>query len=238
MTTPPEHAPRWTEYRPIEDLPDAPVNPKTHNIPGIATSIETFAFIAGGLVLDERTGSLLGGHGTRDALQHLRDRGAPAPDGIVIDGDTWMAPLQRGWSSNDDTHAAAAGIALNNHTVQGGFQQAELLGVLDELTIDNPALILGTGYDDRTLEDLRAHVDQLNAAAGLDPAPTPDHYDDDTTGTELDTATDTDTAAAPDATMQPLARTYGVIIHARDGEHQAQLLDELAQLGYKPAALP
>lgn len=154
-TTPPA-APRWLEYLPIDQLPDALTNPKQHDQPGITSAITQFNFI-GAATVDERTGRLIEGHGRRDSLKHMHTHGHTPPEGVTVsDAGMWLAPVIRGWSSHDDDHATAAGIALNRHTETGGWDETELAGVLERLTATSPELSAAAGFPPGDLDDLIA----------------------------------------------------------------------------------
>jgi hypothetical protein len=144
----------------VDDLPDAEVNPKNHDIHAIARSIKKFG-VAETAVLDERTGRVLHGHGRRDALRLLRDTTTKIPDGVEVRADgTWLIPVLRGWESADDDHAHATALALNRHTEQGGWDETELAGVLDQLNNVDPDLPLTAGFDSNALDDLLARLEE------------------------------------------------------------------------------
>jgi hypothetical protein len=75
--------------------------------------------------------------------------------------------VQVGWASRTDAEAKAALIALNRTTILGGWVDASLLSILDELSDGGTdvAGLQGVGYDGDDLEELRARL------AGLDDEP-------------------------------------------------------------------
>jgi hypothetical protein len=111
-------------------------------------------------VLDERTGRLVGGHGRLEDAKARRDAGGDLPDGFLLaDDGTWLIGVQRGWSSTDDEQAHAAGVALNQGTIAGGWKRDELADLLSELAAgDDPTLLAGTGFDESSLNELLADV--------------------------------------------------------------------------------
>jgi len=58
--------PRWIDYQPISDVKGAERNPKQHS-PELGSAIDRFGF-ADGVILDERTGRLVAGHGRLERL--------------------------------------------------------------------------------------------------------------------------------------------------------------------------
>lgn len=149
---------------PLEEILPADRNPKQHA--DLNASFEEFGYLDAS-VLDERTGQLIGGHGRIEKLVERRAAGAPAPEGIVVREDgVWLAPVQRGWSSRDDLHAEAAGIALNRYTELGGWNDGLLQSMLDE--IGKSDLLTTVGFTIEDFDDLSSLVQE----AGRDPGDT------------------------------------------------------------------
>lgn len=150
-------AERYTEYLPIDDVPEAPRNAKGHDRDKIVNSIRTFGFVDMP-VLDERTGRLVGGHGRLEALRWMRDAGEAPPEGIRTDGTTWLAPVVRGWASRSDADADALAIALNRLTEAGGWDVQALAEILGDLGDQDAELVAAAGYDPGDLEALLAEA--------------------------------------------------------------------------------
>jgi len=150
---PGEKRSRWTGHIPLDDVLPALTNSKNHATEIIAAGIDAHGLIEIPAV-DERTGRLISGHGRlADALAR-RDAGQPPPDGIDIDAEgRWLLPVERGWRSENDEQARAAGIVLNRSTIAGGFDNAELYAELDKL--DDVA---AAGYTDEEVTALFAEV--------------------------------------------------------------------------------
>ncbi len=132
-------------YEPLTAVVPDSRNPKQHSLETIRQSFERFGY-AEAIVVDDRTGKLVAGHGRLEALLALQDAGEPTPEGIRSRGDAWLVPVQHGWSSKDDAEAAAFMVAANRLTETGGWDDdalAELLKEQDSL--------LGLGYDEREL---------------------------------------------------------------------------------------
>jgi hypothetical protein len=180
-----------TVATPIDEIRPHPDNPKGHDLDTLVESIRRFGF-AEPIVVDQRTGLNISGHGRVEALTELRmlvaagatdANGTPyaVPTGITVDDDDrWLAPVFVGWRSRDDAEAAAALIALNRTTETGGWLNEPLADLLDRLAeIDDG--FAGVGFDDKDLADLRARLagppDLDELAAGYDPDgdPTANH---------------------------------------------------------------
>lgn len=152
MTTPS----RQISYLPISDLQPDPRNPKSHALDVIDDSIGRFGYVEP-IVLDERTGYIVSGHGRTKTLQQMAERGETPPEGLQIDADgNWLAPVVTGWASRSDSEAAAALIALNRTTELGGWVDDALLNILEELTeVDAEHGLEGIGFTDADLEALK-----------------------------------------------------------------------------------
>lgn len=146
--------PRWLEYMLLGDLPDAPRNPKGHDEPGLSASLARFGYLEP-VVLDERTGKLVGGHGRRDTVRRALDAGDPPPEGVIASPEGWRLPVTRGWASKNDAEAEAATLALNRLVEKGGIAHPDMLAdMLDSLV----GQLDGTGYTADDLDDLLASL--------------------------------------------------------------------------------
>lgn len=153
MTT----APQLTiEYRRLDRIVPADVNPKAHARDHIRASLERHGFVDP-LIDDARTGKLIGGHGRTHVLLDMHTEGAPPPDRIGVDDDgMWLVPVTVGYSSTDDQDAAALLVGLNQTTTAGGWLDDQLAPLLDSL--DNLA---GTGFNQEQVDALLASVDTI-----------------------------------------------------------------------------
>lgn len=157
MATQPRKGPRWIDYVPVDDVPDHVDNPKTHSDVDLDSSLERFDFTEP-LLIDERTGVLASGHGRKAMVIRARDAAKATPDGIVVKAGVWHVPVVRGWSSKDDAELKAYLVAANHTTEAGGWANAKLAPILDELRA-TPMGLAGTAYTsdevDALLADLR-----------------------------------------------------------------------------------
>lgn len=162
-------SPRWAEYQALDQLRPALRNAKAHDQAALGASVGAFGFIEP-VVVDERTGRLLAGHGRTAYLAQLRAEGAEPPEGVVVAEDgSWQVLVVRGVASRNDAHAEAMGIALNRVGERGGWQPDVLLSALDDLRTDDADLFDAAGFTSDYLDDLAASygpVDDLDALAG------------------------------------------------------------------------
>lgn len=150
--------PRNIQYLPLAELKDDPRNPKEHDLETIDASINRFG-VLDLIVLDERTGQIISGHGRKHTLEGMQARGETPPDGVQQDDHgNWLVPVVTGWSSRSDTEAAAALIAMNRTTELGGWLDEELLTLLDEISADTT--MEGIGFDESDLAALDTLLDQ------------------------------------------------------------------------------
>lgn len=146
--------PRWSEYVPVDDLVPAESNAKAHDQALLARSVETFGFVEP-VVVDERTGRLLSGHGRTEHLTERRAAGDDPPEGVIVGDDgRWLVQVVRGVRSRDDAHATAMGIALNRVGERGGWVPEVLTMQLDELRTTD--LLDATGWSADELDDMIA----------------------------------------------------------------------------------
>lgn len=183
--TPDDGLPRWIEYMPLQAIKPARRNAKRHDQQRIADSIDYFGY-ADAMILDERTGRLVAGHGRLDDLKWRQDTGAPPPDGIIARDGDWLAPVQRGWSSRDDSDADAFNLGLNQLSIMAGFDPEALHATLTDLADVDKHLVEVAGFS-------QAAIDRL--AEQLEPIP-PDTVED-------DEGDEGDTGSAPTCTHCP-----------------------------------
>jgi hypothetical protein len=153
----PDNPPRWTDYQRLDDLVPDPRNPKLHADAELDASLKRFGFTEA-VMVDERTGLLVSGHGRRELVLRARAAGDPLPEGVVVDATgAWMVPVQRGWSSKNDEEAGAYLAAANLLTTRGGWHD-DGLATLMQLVATTEAGLAGVGMTDTELADLLASL--------------------------------------------------------------------------------
>ena len=203
-----EAQPRWLDYVPLAELTQADRNPKLHEVDKISASLDAHG-VVDVITLDERTGTLISGHGRRKALVAAREQNPhDPPEGVLLIDGVWQVPVVRGWQSIDDAHADAALITMNELTIQGGWEVVELSTMLTELAASDHDLFTTTGYTDDRLDTLMASLD------------------------------DSDPDMPSGGTEPQLGDTqYKVIISCTDESHQAEILELAAASGWDASAL-
>jgi hypothetical protein len=135
------------EYADVAAIPEADRNPKGHDLPRLKGLIRKFGFVMP-LILDERTGKLVAGHGRRLALLEMKEAGEPAPARVRVEGDLWMVPVVRGVAFQDAQQAEAYLLVDNRLVELGGYDPQVMAqfvegwdaGALKELGWDQRAL--------------------------------------------------------------------------------------------------
>jgi ParB-like chromosome segregation protein Spo0J len=165
---------RKIELMPLNQVTGADKNPKKHAHDDISRSIGRFGYVEP-VVLDERTGRLVAGHGRIQALRVAQKKGDAPPQGVEERDGTWLVPVLRGWSSRSDTEAQAYLVASNHLTTKGGWENGELVQLLQGL--EQQAALEGTGY---TSDDIAALLDGLadEAEESSNKAPKSEHGPD------------------------------------------------------------
>lgn len=151
-----EKATPYIAMVPLSEIERWPRNPKDHDIGALSQSFARFGFVAP-LLMDERSGKLVAGHGRLDTLLEWKRRGRPAPAGIEVEpkvGGDWLVPVIRGVAFKSDKEAEAYLLADNQLTAIGGWMDNILAQVLQDHADD----LDGTGFDgddlDRLMKDL------------------------------------------------------------------------------------
>lgn len=147
---------RRIEYLTLASLKPHPRNPKDHDIGEICRSITRFGF-NDAVIIDERTGRLVSGHGRVEALRALEKEwrpleGGKLPEGIKLQAGAWCVPVQRGWASRDETEAEAFIVAANRLVEIGGYNDENLEAILRDLAQANA--LDGVGFDRDDVDDL------------------------------------------------------------------------------------
>jgi hypothetical protein len=142
------------EYMPLNEIRHARRNPKAHDGEEIRKSVGRFGFVSP-VILNERTGRLVAGHGRLEELRGLLDDNKAPPDGIRVDasGD-WLVPVVRGVRFRNEQEAEAYLLADNRTSELGGWDNEELTKMLDGMSKLGEDHLAGTGFDMREVERL------------------------------------------------------------------------------------
>lgn len=149
------------EYMPLDEIIEADINVKDHDIGAIHESMNRFGFTSP-LLMNEATMKLVAGHGRIEALKQKRQFNEPRPNNIEVDEDNnWTVPVIRGISFKDENEAQAYLLADNRLVELGGWNTDALLEELKKLSQEAEGLA-GTGFDDADLASLSQDLDKLN----------------------------------------------------------------------------
>ena len=119
------------EYVPLGDLERWPRNPKRHDHAGIIESIKRFGFVTP-VIVDEKTGRLVAGHGRQEALSMMKKGGDPPPENIRKKGGDWLVPVVRGNRFASEAEAERYLVADNRYVELGGWDNDSLVQILSE----------------------------------------------------------------------------------------------------------
>ncbi|MGW2496287.1 ParB N-terminal domain-containing protein [Streptomyces pseudogriseolus] len=189
--------PRFITYVPLTDLTPAPRNPKRHELELLIDAIRMHGLVEVP-VADERTQCVLHGHGRREALIEMQNRGMTTPGGVVLDEDGgWLVPVLRGWSSRNDAEAEALAIKLNRLPGEGGWDPREFAAVLEDLATNEVELFDSLAIPHDEIDKLLGQVDPETLPGGVreDEQPTL-HLPDDGDHGDGDLSPDDDGRAA------------------------------------------
>jgi hypothetical protein len=147
----------YVEYMALSDLMTRqhPDNPKAHDIGSVINSYKIYGYVALG-VIDELTGLFVCGHGRTQALHMMKQQKMPAPRRIDIRSDDWYVPTNRGVTFDNALKVKAYLIADNRLTTLGGWDEPDLLNLLQEIAGQDEQVLEATGYDLDDIDDLLA----------------------------------------------------------------------------------
>ena len=160
---PPGENNRRLEYVALEELKGAPRNPKKHMEADIGKSIGRFGYVEP-VVMDERTGRLVAGHGRVQSLRVRRAGKEQPPEGVKEENGQWLVPVLRGWASRSDTEAEAYLVASNQLTIGGGWESEVLGKMLGDLAASDA--LDGVGFSEEELSRLLASIDDTGGISG------------------------------------------------------------------------
>jgi len=145
----------------LEEITEADVNVKDHDIGAIHESMNRFGFTSP-LLMNEATQKLVAGHGRVETLKQKKQFNEPRPNNIDVakDGE-WLVPVIRGVYFKDEDEAQAYLLADNRLVELGGWNTDALLEELKKLS-ETAEGLAGTGFDDADLASLSQDLDKLN----------------------------------------------------------------------------
>lgn len=172
--TPPKRENLHIKYMPLSEVRAAPRNAKDHDIGAIIISYREFGFVTPGVV-NEKTGSLLAGHGRAEALLEMKATDEAPPKRIrVRKADSeWLVPFIRGIEFEDDAQAEAFVIADNKLTELGGWNWAVLPDMLKDL--QGQDLLTPTGFDEDELDSIMKRTSPPDEFPDSDPSDPTSH---------------------------------------------------------------
>lgn len=153
------------EYLPLSSLKPAKRNPKKHVIDTVLESMLRFGYVSP-MILDERTGRLVVGHGRLDSLKKAKAKGQEPPERIRVKDGEWLVPVVRGVTFRDDSEAEAYLLADNQTTILDGWDDEELKEIIDSLGAVEA--LAGTGFEDLFRE--QSVIDQDDPTPLIDQA--------------------------------------------------------------------
>jgi len=152
----PVMAERHIEYQPVDQVVAAIQNPKRHAEADLDASLDEYGYTEP-VMIDERTGRLVSGHGRLGMVRRAMQDGREPPDGVKVDENgQWLLPVVRGWASRDDAQAQRYLLFANRATEMGGWDDQDLAATLQWL--DDQDSLAVTGFYDSDLADIMARL--------------------------------------------------------------------------------
>ena len=150
-------------FTPLSEIQEADRNVKDHDIGSIHESMNRFGFTSP-LLMNEKTGKLVAGHGRIETLKQKKQFNESPPANIQVDEESkeWLVPVIRGVSFKNDEEAQAYLLADNRLVELGGWDTNALIEELEKLAEESS--LQGTGFDEADIqsmyEDLEAKVSE------------------------------------------------------------------------------
>jgi hypothetical protein len=140
-----------TEYMQMDAIKKFANNPKSHDLSGISDSIGLYGYLQP-MLIDERTETLVAGHGRLESLMRLRAASAPPPKYIVVDNDgNWLVPVTRGAEFKNEEQIRDFLLTDNQLTISGGWDEEALDEILSSM--DSAPIGFDNEYS-KTIDDL------------------------------------------------------------------------------------
>ena len=125
--------------------------------------------------MNEGTGHILSGHGRTDVLRQMRAAGQEPPEGITVEDDDWLVPVD--YVSVPENQEGAVTIALNRTVELGGWDNVKLAQLLQEIAAIDDELLNATGYDGDDLDALLRELNPDFEPGSMDDQPRLDELD-------------------------------------------------------------
>lgn len=158
---------RRVEMMSLAGITGADKNPKRHASEQLGKSIGRFGYVEP-VVLDERTGRLVAGHGRVEALRVERHKGGRPPDGVEERDGEWFLPVLRGWRSRSDAEASAYLLASNKLTEVGGWDEQELQMMIQSLA--QQGALDGVGFDEEVINEALGKENPADDSKTVEPS--------------------------------------------------------------------
>jgi len=143
----------------LSELQRWPQNPRGHNDQAsLGESFDRFGFIDP-VIIDERTGRIVAGHGRLEKLQEMKRAGAQPPGRIGTTKGDWLVPVIRGVSFKTEKDAEAYLLACNRIGDNSGWDDSLLAPMLAQHQQD----IVGLGWDQSEIDELVAAAEAATA---------------------------------------------------------------------------
>jgi len=149
------------EYIPLKTLQKNARNPKSHDLGSINLSVSRFGFVAP-IILDERTQTVVAGHGRIDTLLDMQRQKQEPPERVIAQNGDWLVPVVRGVTFDSEEARDAYTVADNRTTILGGWNDEQLAEVLQELANGEDGLLEVSGYDGDDIEAILRDIDLAN----------------------------------------------------------------------------
>ncbi|MDR6330644.1 hypothetical protein [Deinococcus soli (ex Cha et al. 2016)] len=129
-------------------------NPRRHDLEAIAASLGKYGY-GSPILIDDTSGRIAAGHGVLAAMLIDQAEGRKAPRRVTVVGDQWQVVTIHIQLNPGEVD----GYALSDTRTKelGGWDDALLLDVLEELSVLDPTLY-GTGFTPSDLELLQEKI--------------------------------------------------------------------------------
>jgi len=103
------------------------------------------------ILIDEKSGLMVAGHGRVEDLVTRKAAGKPPPDRIIAKGGgEWYVPVIRGIRFKDEKEAEAYLLADNQLTILGGFDDKALADILKDHAVN----LTGLGWEQEAVDQI------------------------------------------------------------------------------------